>query len=208
MITILINLYYWWGMAYLATNKLEAAHNTLNKGLKYLNSKKDIDFDHFGEKFMIYCALSQVHVHKQDFCKYEEYLRKAIKLLADDSCLSIRPNNDIYDSLKSALMEIEKNNPPRTSNLLKSKTVEDLAEWYYADVCFNIANGYYYLRKDKLAEKYYKKSLALLLNKKEHTQKTIAYVYYRIGQIALEQKKKQKAQDSFKKGLKFALTAY
>jgi tetratricopeptide (TPR) repeat protein len=33
-------------------------------------------------------------------------------------------------------------------------------------------------------------------------------VYYRIGQIALGQKRKQKAQDSFKKGLKFALAAY
>ena len=94
------------------------------------------------------------------------------------------------------------------SNLLKRKTVAELAEWYFAKACLNIADGYYYLHKDALAEKYYKKLLVLLLAKSTKDHRAIAYVCHRIGNIALGQKKVKKSQDYFKKGLKFALAAY
>jgi tetratricopeptide (TPR) repeat protein len=113
------NFYYWWGMAYLAENNLEAAQKTLNKGLKYLNSKRDYNYSE--QKVMIYCALSTIYARKQDFSKCEEYLSKTNKLFTEDCTLSrtedsynIYISNAAYLSLKSSLIEIEKSNPPRS----------------------------------------------------------------------------------------------
>lgn len=94
------------------------------------------------------------------------------------------------------------------SRLIKRKTISESSKWYIAKVFMNIADGYYYLHKDDLAEKYYKKLLALLLAKNKKDHRAIAYVCHRIGNIAFGQKKVKKSHDYFKKGLKFALTAY
>ena len=90
----------------------------------------------------------------------------------------------------------------KASKLLKRKNAAKLAEWYLNKTCINIADGYYYLSKYKLAEKYYRKLLASPLAEKMKSPKTVAYLCYRIGDIAFIQKKWQKAQKYFEKSWK------
>ena len=165
-----------------------------------------------------YDKLGKIYKLDKRYSDAEKCYRKIIKIFAKNSSkrenlLDLRQEINAYCKigdlclLQRAPQRAEKAFAA-ASNLLKRKTVDELAEWYFAEVCLNIADGYYYLHKDVLSEEYYKKLLALLLAKDTKDNRAIAYVYYRIGKIALGQKKLQISQDYFKKGLKYALTAY
>ena len=163
------NFYYWWGMAYLAENNLEAAQKTLNKGLKYLNSKRDYNYSE--QKLMIYCALSTIYARKQDFSKCEEYLNKTNKLFTEDCTLTktedsdnIYISNEAYLSLKSSLIEIEKNSPPRSVAL--GDAYRKLAECYS--------------RSDS---KKYRKNMLKAIKKYPPTSPQIAKVYFDLGEF-------------------------
>ena len=165
-----------------------------------------------------YAKLGGIYKLAKRYSDAEKSYRGIIKIYASnpqerENVLNLRQEIDAYCEIGDlCLLQKKKKEAEEAfdeaSKLLKRKPVAELAEWYFAQTCMDIADGYYYLHKDDLAEKYYAKLLALLLTKKTKEHKIIAHMCYRIGEISLGQKKWQKSQNYFEKGLKFALTAY
>ena len=199
---------------YKSQNKIKKRVKNAEDLIAFMKTKEG-DWFPFNEA---YAMLGEIYKLDKRYSDAEKAYREITKTFAKnpkrrEKLIGLRQEIDAYCEIGDlCLLQNAKKRAKRAfdkaSILLKRKTVDDLAEWYFTKRCMDIANGYYYLKKDKLAEKYYKKLLTLLLAKNTKDNRAIAYVYYRIGQIGLGKKKLQRSQDYLKKGLKFALIAY
>ncbi len=118
-----------------------------------------------------------------------EYLKQKINAYCEigDICLH-------QDAKEKALAVFD-----QAGKLITKKVVPEISIWDKIRALTDIADGYYYLEKDVLAEKYYKKVIALVLIQKNKDHRTLSYLYYRIGNIFFAQKKWLKAKDYFEK---------